>query len=112
MKALQRLPFLQQPPQPRQHRPGFAREAPSGDAGHPDPRQEEVLAADPVLLEGLARAVGLEEIEFDREAVLGPIDVDLDAGEVEVDARGGKARGECRLIERVSKSERVKGGGS
>jgi hypothetical protein len=65
----------------------FALQARAGDPDHLHPDQLQLLLADPVALEGGAGAVGLEEVEFDGEALLRPVGVELVARDDEIHRR-------------------------
>src|SRR4051812_40611772 len=80
-------PLRQQPAEPLDHPPWFALEAPPGDAVHHDPSKEEVLLTEPIALEGSVAAVGLVDVEFDREALRLPVGVELQADDVAVHRR-------------------------
>ena len=69
----------------------FAVEAVARYADHLDAVQLERLVADAIFLEGEAAAVGLEDVEFDGEALWLPVDVELVAGEVVGGRRSWKA---------------------
>src|SRR4029077_14877955 len=70
----------------------FPFEARAGDPDHLDLGQLQLLLAEPVALEGAPRAVGLEGVQFHREALLGPVDVELEADLVEA-SRGPRQPG-------------------
>ncbi|MGB7685050.1 MAG: hypothetical protein WBL45_04630 [Solirubrobacterales bacterium] len=67
----------------------FSFEAGASDSGHLDARELQLLVAETIALEGGAGAMGLIGVEFNREALLGPVDVELKAADVEA---GGWSR--------------------
>jgi hypothetical protein len=76
--------------------PRFKFEAASGHAGQLDSSQLQVLVTAAVLLERLMPAVGRVDVRFDRKAQLGPVDVELVAGD---DESGAGSRKSSRLDE-------------
>jgi len=64
-----------------------------------DPHQQQVLLPLAIALEGCPRAVGLEDVEFDRESILGPVAVELEPVLEVIRVRPRKARGDDELQE-------------
>ena len=77
-------PAREVPPQRVDDRVRLAVEPRFGDPGRVDPRVQEVVVPHPVLLEGEPRPVRLVGVEFDPEARLLPVGVDLMAGDEDV----------------------------
>ena len=71
-------PWLEQASNSADHLLWFAFQPRSGNTGHRDPRQQQILLALAIALEGGASAVRLEDVEFNREAEFGPIAVELE----------------------------------
>jgi hypothetical protein len=84
-------PALEQLSEVAQDRLRFPLEPRRRDADHLDSQQLQLLLATAVALEGGAAAVRLEEIEFDREAQVRPVSVELELSDVEVHRRSRKA---------------------
>jgi hypothetical protein len=78
---------------------GFAVEAGLGDPDHLDPDYLQLLLAEVVALEGSPGTVRLEEIEFDREAQLRPVRVELLPSDVEVHRGRREAGGDDEVAE-------------
>lgn len=70
--------------EPVDHLVGIGIETRAGDSDHLDPMQLELLLPQAVVLEGRVSAVGLEDVEFDCEAQLRPVDVQHEAVNVDV----------------------------
>jgi hypothetical protein len=66
---------------------GFALQALVGDADHLHTHQLQLLLAQAISLEGSTSPVSLEDVEFDRKTLLGPVDVQLVARDVEASRR-------------------------
>ena len=66
-------------------------EADVGDPGQLDPGELQILVAEVIALEGGVGAVGRVGVEFDREALLGPVDIELEPGLDEVGRRPRQA---------------------
>jgi hypothetical protein len=91
------------------HRLGFAGEPRPGHPGGLDPGEQQLVIPFPVFLERQSRPVRPEDVEFDPEAVIGPVRVDLVAGDETVEGAGSQpSRTTSR--NRRSRSERVKTG--
>jgi hypothetical protein len=90
---------------------GFAVQARPGDPDHLYPGQLQVLLTKAVALECLARAVGLEGVEFDRESMLWPVDVQLKSQLVEVGAGPGQPGADHKLEEPLLNVGAAEGGG-
>lgn len=71
--------------------PGLGLDAPRGQADDLDASELELLLSASVALEGGAGAVELVAVELDSEALRGPVDVDLLAGDEEVGEWGRQA---------------------
>ena len=111
-RRLASAPSRQQRRDPLEHGLRFAVEADVGDADQLDPGERQVLVAEVIALEGGLRAVGRVGIEFDREPLLGPVDVELEPGLEEVGRRPRQAGCSTASKKRGSKPERVKGTGA
>lgn len=102
---------LEQPGDARDDRIRFARKAHVGDPHHPDPVQQQVLLTEAVALEGGVGPVRRVGVQFDREAVLGPVDVELEAMDDEVGRGTRRPAARTASRKRRSKPERVKATG-
>jgi hypothetical protein len=77
----------------------FSLEADVGDAGQLDPGEQQILVAEVIALEGGVGAMGRVSIEFDREATLGPVDIELEPGLDEIGRRPRQPRLQDRCEE-------------
>ncbi len=69
---------------------GFVFEIQPRDPRHPDPLAGQPAIARTILVEGPARVVGLRAVDLDREPGVGPVGIDLVAGNPDVELRLGK----------------------